>query len=82
MFERLRVCWQGGHLEDLSAFTAFKALGASFDWMLVGEDDTLFFREGAETAVREADKKLPYMISGEKTVMKECYHKRIDKRLD
>jgi len=59
-----RQLLQGKHLEDVAPFVAAKHLGRSFRYMFVGEDDTLFFREGAATAVRDADPAMPYYISG------------------
>jgi hypothetical protein len=55
---------QGAHLEDVAPFVAAKYLGRSFRYMFVGEDDTLFFRDGAATAVMDADPTMPYYISG------------------
>ena len=51
-------------MEELAPFYAYKALGDSFKWMFIGEDDTLFFREGALKAVQDADFNMPYLISG------------------
>ena len=59
-----RYILQGSHLEELASFLAFKALGSSFKWMFVGEDDTLFFRLGAATAVHGMDPEMPIYISG------------------
>lgn len=55
---------QGGRLEDVAAFVAYEHLGNSFKWMFVGEDDTLFFRRGAETAIKNAAEDIPYFIQG------------------
>lgn len=55
---------QADHLEELAPFFAYKVLGDSFKWIFVGEDDTLFFRQGALKAVKGADAEMPYLISG------------------
>ena len=55
---------QADHLEELAPFYAYKVLGESFKWMFVGEDDTLFFKQGAWEAVQDADPDMPYLISG------------------
>ena len=55
---------QGDHLEALAPFVANKQQGKTFKFMFVGEDDTLFFREGARTALSGLQETLPYFISG------------------
>ena len=55
---------QGDHLEALAPFVAYKQQGKTFKFMFVGEDDTLFFREGARTAVSCLQETVPYFISG------------------
>lgn len=68
---------QADHLEQLAPFFAYKVLGDSFKWMFIGEDDTLFFRQGALKAVEGADAEMLYLISGRASQSSICQY-RID----
>jgi len=42
---------------------AWDLLGGTFKWLLVGDDDTVFFRTPVKKALEEFDHTLPYFLS-------------------
>ena len=49
----------------LTPFLAFKQLGDTFQWLFLGEDDTLFFVDAARNAVASLDPDMPIFLTGD-----------------
>lgn len=51
-------------LQDLSCDGATRGLNDSFKWLFYGDDDTVFFLEGAMNIVEDLDPNMPYFLTG------------------
>ncbi len=59
---------QAGLLRHLmSSDCQLQAFEGSYEWMLYGHDDTLFFVEGILDLLQDFDPALPYIITGVNT---------------
>lgn len=66
---RTRSFYSGDSRAGLAPWLAYKELGDSFQWMLYGDDDTVFFLEGVEDVVKDLDPNMPYVITGSNFVI-------------
>ena len=51
-------------LQDMVPFEAYKHFGDSFEWMFVGEDDTVFFPAAAQRVTAGLDPQQPHFLTG------------------
>lgn len=65
-------CWQ-----DASCDAANRGLNESFKWLFYGDDDTVFFLEGAMNVVKDLDPNMPYFLTGAPCPNKHLHHRPI-----
>jgi hypothetical protein len=61
----LKYTWKAGDFRAAVApFLTYDFIGPTFDWLLYGDDDTIFFAHGTIQLLAEFDAGLPYLITG------------------
>ena len=61
----LRFTWKAGDFRAaLAPFLTYDLIGPSFNWLLYGDDDTVFFAHGTAQLLSHFDASLPYIITG------------------
>ena len=58
-------------IQDMVPFEAYKHFGDSFEWMFVGEDDTVFFPAAAQRVIAGLDPQQPHFLTG-KLALQHC----------
>lgn len=58
----------------MSSDCQLQAFEGSYEWMLYGHDDTLFFVEGILDLLQDFDPALPYIITGVNTPQAAACH--------
>ncbi|BDA47330.1 hypothetical protein COCOBI_10-1760 [Coccomyxa sp. Obi] len=59
----LRSFFAGDPRAAMVPFLAYKGLNDSFKWLFYGDDDTVFFLEGAMNVVKDLDPNMPYFLT-------------------
>lgn len=60
----LRSMYAGDSRAALMPFLAHKVFGATYKWVLYGDDDTIFFIDTILRLLQDFDEHLPYFITG------------------
>lgn len=60
----LRSLYAGDSRAALMPFLAHKVFGATYKWVLYGDDDTIFFIDTILRLLHDFDEQLPYFITG------------------
>ena len=61
----VKYTWKAGDFRAAVApFLTYDLIGSTFDWLLYGDDDTIFFAHGTIQLLAEFDAGLPYLITG------------------
>ncbi|EIE25857.1 hypothetical protein COCSUDRAFT_46409 [Coccomyxa subellipsoidea C-169] len=61
--EPLRSFFAGDPRAAIVPFLAYKDLNDTFKWLFYGDDDTVFFLEGAMNVVKDLDPNMPYFLT-------------------
>ncbi len=71
----LRFTWKAGDFRAAVApFLTYELIGSTFDWLLYGDDDTIFFAHGTAQLLADFDAGMPYIITGAAPYLQCCDH--------
>ena len=69
----LKFTWKAGDFRAAVApFLTYDLIGSTFDWLLYGDDDTIFFAHGTARLLADFDAGMPYIITGA-AVPTQCF---------
>jgi len=70
-----KAWYKGDQRAAMAPFIAHRELKGDYKWLLVGDDDTIFFPEGIARAVLGLDHNMPYYVSDSQAEYDRVYKK-------